>query len=49
LSAVAFSPEGRYVAVGDHAGVVSILRLAERGQVPQLPVWQEPELIRPPH
>jgi len=37
LSAVAFSPEGRYVAVGDRSGVVSILRLAERGQVPVLP------------
>jgi WD40 repeat protein len=37
LSAVAFSPDGRYLAVGDQAGVVSILRLAERGQVPVLP------------
>jgi WD40 repeat protein len=41
LSAVAFSPEGRYVAVGDQAGVVSILRLAECGQVPQLPAADE--------
>jgi WD40 repeat protein len=45
----AFSPDGRYLAVGDAAGVVSILRLAERGQVPELPVWFEPELIPPPH
>src|SRR5262249_7089024 len=29
-----FSPDGRYLAVGDQAGVVSILRLSERGQVP---------------
>jgi WD40 repeat protein len=34
----AFSPDGRYLAVGDQSGVISILRLAERGQVPELPV-----------
>jgi WD40 repeat protein len=37
----AFSPDGRYLAVGDQAGLVSILRLAERGQVPQLPLVEE--------
>jgi WD40 repeat protein/serine/threonine protein kinase len=37
LRAVALSPDGRYVAVGDRAGVVSILRLSERGQLPEIP------------
>ena len=37
------SPDGRYLAVGDQAGVVSVLRLAERGQVPNLPAPTEPE------
>jgi WD40 repeat protein len=35
----AFSPDGRYLAVGDQAGVVSLLRLSERGQLPQLPPY----------
>jgi WD40 repeat protein len=39
----AFSPDGRYLAVGDQTGIVSILRLAERGQVPNLPAPTEPE------
>jgi WD40 repeat protein/tRNA A-37 threonylcarbamoyl transferase component Bud32 len=38
----AFSPDGRYLAVGDHTGIVSILRLAERGRVPELPFIAEP-------
>jgi WD40 repeat protein len=37
-SAAAFSPDGRYLAVGDRAGAISLLRLAERGQVPQVAV-----------
>jgi WD40 repeat protein len=36
-TAAAFSPDGRYLAVGDWTGVVSILRLADRGQVPTVP------------
>jgi WD40 repeat protein len=40
-TAAAFSPDGRYLAVGDQTGLVSILRLAPRGQVPQLPVKEE--------
>jgi WD40 repeat protein len=35
LSAVTFSPDGRYVAVGDQVGIVSILRLSEQGKLPQ--------------
>jgi hypothetical protein len=35
---VDFSPDGRYVAVGDPAGLILLLRLSERGQVPVLPV-----------
>jgi hypothetical protein len=31
---VAFSPDGRYVAVGDPAGLILLLRLSERGVVP---------------
>jgi WD40 repeat protein len=34
---VAFSPEGRYLAVGNPEGVISLLRLSEQGQVPELP------------
>jgi WD40 repeat protein/serine/threonine protein kinase len=37
VSVVAFSPDGRYLAAGDETGVVSILRLSERGQLPHLP------------
>jgi hypothetical protein len=36
----AFSPDGRYLAVGDSPGVVTILRLAERGQLPTLPALE---------
>jgi WD40 repeat protein len=43
----AFSPDGRYLAVGDRAGVVSILRLAERGQVPTLPDVEVAPMPRP--
>jgi hypothetical protein len=38
LPAVAFSPDGRYVAAGNPDGTICLLRLSERGQVPELPV-----------
>jgi WD40 repeat protein len=54
-SAARFSPDGRYLAVGDKAGVVSILRLAERGHLPQLSLTAvhgaapaAPEILPPP-
>jgi WD40 repeat protein len=34
----AFSPDGRYLACGNAEGVISLLRLSERGKVPELPV-----------
>jgi WD40 repeat protein len=36
-SRVAFSPDGRYVAVGNGDGTICLLRLAERGTVPEIP------------
>jgi WD40 repeat protein/serine/threonine protein kinase len=38
---VAFSPDGRYVAVGGTNGTISLLRLAERGRVPELPATDQ--------
>jgi WD40 repeat protein len=35
--AIAFSPDGRYVAAGNPDGTICLLRLAERGKVPELP------------
>jgi WD40 repeat protein len=35
-SRVAFSPEGRYLAAANLDGVICLLRLAERGKVPEL-------------
>jgi WD40 repeat protein len=37
MHAVAFSPEGRYVATANPDGTIYLLRLAERGKVPRLP------------
>jgi hypothetical protein len=34
--ATAFSPDGRYVAAGNANGTICILRLAERGKLPEL-------------
>jgi WD40 repeat protein len=36
VSAVAFSPDGRYVAVGNPDGTIGLLRLAEPGRLPEL-------------
>jgi serine/threonine protein kinase/WD40 repeat protein len=36
--ALAFSPDGRYVAVANPDGTIWILRVAELGQVPELPL-----------
>jgi WD40 repeat protein len=47
LSAVAFSPDGRYVAAGDRAGIISILRLAALGQVPEIPTPPGAKEIEP--
>ena len=38
----AFSPDGRYVAVGSPDGLIYLLRLAERGKMAELPVRQGP-------
>jgi WD40 repeat protein len=37
LRCVVFSPEGRYVMAGGTDGLIRVLRLAERGKVPELP------------
>jgi WD40 repeat protein len=37
-TAVVFSPDGRYVALGNLDGTIWLLRLAERGKLPELPV-----------
>ena len=37
LSAIAFSPEGRHLAVGNPYGTISILRLAKPGEVFRVP------------
>jgi len=34
---VAFAPDGRYLAVANGNGTVSLFRLANPGEVPQLP------------
>jgi WD40 repeat protein/tRNA A-37 threonylcarbamoyl transferase component Bud32 len=38
LDCAAFSPDGRYLAVGNLEGVICLLRLSEQGKVPELPV-----------
>ena len=48
VTAIAFSADGRYVAAGNPDGTLCLLRLAERGKVPELPVVPEPEPIGPP-
>jgi WD40 repeat protein len=40
----AFSPDGRYLACGNAEGVISLLRLSERGT---LPVLAEPGVVHP--
>jgi WD40 repeat protein len=47
MSVASFSPDGRFLAVGDQAGVISILRLAERGQLPNLPEVHVAPMPRP--
>jgi WD40 repeat protein len=42
FAAVAFSPEGRYLAVGAGDGQVYLFRLAERGRVAELPAPKVP-------
>jgi WD40 repeat protein len=37
LHALAFTPEGRHLAVGHPAGMVLVLRLAKRGEVFRVP------------
>ncbi len=44
VRAIAFSPDGRYVAATHPDGIICILRLAERGRLPELPVWKGTEL-----
>jgi serine/threonine protein kinase/dipeptidyl aminopeptidase/acylaminoacyl peptidase len=39
--AVAFSPDGRYVAAGNPDGTICLLRLAKRGCAPVLPAYTE--------
>jgi serine/threonine protein kinase/WD40 repeat protein len=43
FTTAAFSPDGRYLAVGDQAGIISLLRLSERGRVPELPLVPTPK------
>jgi WD40 repeat protein len=45
--AAAFSPDGRYLACGNSEGVISLLRLSERGQLPSLPIAQEKNAAEP--
>jgi WD40 repeat protein len=40
LRCVVFSPEGRYVLAGGADGLIRVLRLAERGKVPEFPLAQ---------
>lgn len=39
VRAVAFSPDGRYLAATHPDGIILLLRLAERGKVPELPSY----------
>ncbi len=40
---LAFSPDGRYLAATHPDGIICIFRLAERGRLPELPVWKGAE------
>ncbi len=44
VRAIAFSPDGRYVAATHPDGIICIFRLAEPGRLPELPVWKGTEL-----
>lgn len=48
VTAIAFSPDGRYVAAGNPDGTICLLRLAERGKVPTLPLPEKVGEVRPP-
>jgi WD40 repeat protein/tRNA A-37 threonylcarbamoyl transferase component Bud32 len=37
MRSAAFSPDGRYLACGNQEGIISLLRLSERGQLPEVP------------
>jgi WD40 repeat protein len=47
VESVAFSPDGRYVAAGTPDGLICLLRLSDRGQVPTLPEMETAPLPRP--
>ena len=38
-ASVAFSPDGRYLACGNSEGVISLLRLSEKGKLPELQIY----------
>jgi WD40 repeat protein/serine/threonine protein kinase len=40
VECVAISPDGRYTAVGTPGGIICVLRLSDRGQVPVLPAME---------
>jgi WD40 repeat protein len=43
LRGLTFSPDGRYLAAAHPDGIICILRLAEPGRLPELPVWKGPD------
>jgi WD40 repeat protein len=43
LRGLTISPDGRYLAATHPDGIICIYRLAERGRLPEMPVWKKPD------